>query len=144
MRPDDNSWEFSILTCLWKEKGAATSPYCISVWIWKGNFASRWTLPYIKAHSLKTGVWAGFQTLLTVPLLTVSVNCPCAGHNWHLGHYTKALKEQIPAPWNNFSFNRKRSFLFSILFKKKKKGGGGEGETNTEMHYNEKTISENS
>lgn len=56
----------------------------------------------------------------------------------------KSPDREFPVPGNNLSFNKKkRPTLLPISLREKKKGSDAEGESNSEKHYNEETISEN-
>ena len=116
IRPDYSLIEFSILTHLWRQKSAAGSPYCISVWIGKEA-----TLPPGGCFPVSRHTAWGWECGLDFrPHSFLSqLSLYRAQLTWH---HAKALTD-FAAPWNNFSFNRKGFPISSYIYK----GGSGEG-----------------
>lgn len=101
--------EFSILTCLWSEKGAAARPYCISVWVGKKATLSPGESFPVSRHT----AWRLEGGLDFRPHSFLSPVSLCRTQlAWHYAN----VQTDFPVPWNNFSFNRKRSSLFTIIY----------------------------
>lgn len=138
MIPDYNLIEFSIPTRLWRRKGADSSPYCSSVWTGRKQVCLQVNASLCEGTQLED--WSvGWISDPTHCLSQVAL------HRGHLAwRYIKALTE-------SFLFQeiicllikKKRATLSPISLRGKKKGSDAEGESNSEKHYNEETISEN-
>lgn len=135
MKPDNSLIEFSILTCLWRRKGADSSPYCISVWTGKKQVCLQVNASLYEGKQLED--WSvGWISDPTHCLGQVAL---CRAHlAWHCA---KALTESFLFHEINFLLIKKVYLVSNFI--KKRKGGDGEGESNTKKHYNEETISEN-